>query len=80
MRIAVQTISDAHLLPVIEQMLAQLPFEIPGFHADNGSVHPERGRRRGLGHHHSAIGAQGRLRPTYSINAFSFEGCSCLLG
>ena len=32
-----QTISEAHLLPVIEQMLAQFPFEILGFHADNGS-------------------------------------------
>ena len=33
----VQTISEAHLLPVIEQMLEQFPFEILGFHADNGS-------------------------------------------
>jgi len=33
----VQTISEAHLLPVIEQMLEQFPFEIVGFHADNGS-------------------------------------------
>lgn len=33
----VQTLSEAHLLPVIEQMLAQFPFEILGFHADNGS-------------------------------------------
>jgi len=33
----VQTISEAHLLSVIEQMLAQFPFEILGFHADNGS-------------------------------------------
>jgi transposase InsO family protein len=33
----VQTISEAYLLPVIEQMLAQFPFEILGFHADNGS-------------------------------------------
>jgi transposase InsO family protein len=33
----VQTISEAYLLPVIEQMLAQFPFEIRGFHADNGS-------------------------------------------
>lgn len=33
----VQTISEAHLLPVIEQMLAQFPFEVLGFHADNGS-------------------------------------------
>ena len=33
----VQGISEAHLLPVIEQMLAQFPFEILGFHADNGS-------------------------------------------
>jgi len=33
----VQTISEVHLLPVIEQMLEQFPFEILGFHADNGS-------------------------------------------
>ena len=33
----VQTISEAHLLPVIEQMLAQFPFVLLGFHADNGS-------------------------------------------
>ena len=33
----VHTISEAHLLPVIEQMLEQFPFEILGFHADNGS-------------------------------------------
>lgn len=33
----VQTISEAHLLPVIEQMLEQFPFTILGFHADNGS-------------------------------------------
>jgi len=34
---SVQTISEAHLLPVIAQMLEQFPFEILGFHADNGS-------------------------------------------
>jgi hypothetical protein len=34
---SVQTISAAHLLPAIEQMLEQFPFEILGFHADNGS-------------------------------------------
>jgi transposase InsO family protein len=34
---SVATIAEAHLLPVIEQMLAQFPFEILGFHADNGS-------------------------------------------
>jgi hypothetical protein len=34
---SVQVISEAHLLSVIEQMLAQFPFEILGFHADNGS-------------------------------------------
>jgi hypothetical protein len=33
----VQAISEAHLLPVIEQMLEQFPFVILGFHADNGS-------------------------------------------
>lgn len=34
---SVQAISEAYMLPVIEQMLAQFPFEIVGFHADNGS-------------------------------------------
>ena len=33
----VHTISEAHLLPMIGQMLDQFPFEILGFHADNGS-------------------------------------------
>jgi transposase InsO family protein len=34
---SVQTISEAHLLPVIRQMLEQFPFALLGFHADNGS-------------------------------------------
>lgn len=34
---SVQTIAEVHLVPVIEQMLEQFPFEILGFHADNGS-------------------------------------------
>ena len=34
---SVQTISEVHLLSVIEEMLSQFPFEILGFHADNGS-------------------------------------------
>jgi len=34
---SVRTISEVHLLPVIEQMLEQFPFELLGFHADNGS-------------------------------------------
>ena len=34
---SVQTISEVHLLSVIEEMLAQFPFAILGFHADNGS-------------------------------------------
>lgn len=34
---SVQTLSEVHLLPVIEQMLEQFPFAILGFHADNGS-------------------------------------------
>ena len=33
----VQTISEVHLLPVIEQMPEQFPFELLGLHADNGS-------------------------------------------
>ena len=33
----VQAISEAHLLPVIQQLLEQFPFAILGFHADNGS-------------------------------------------
>lgn len=39
---SVRTISEIHLLPVIEQMLAQFPFEILGFHADNGSEYVNR--------------------------------------
>jgi transposase InsO family protein len=34
---AVAQISEAHLLPVLEAMLAQFPFRIQGFHSDNGS-------------------------------------------
>jgi transposase InsO family protein len=34
---SVQTISEVHLLPVIIQMLDDFPFQIMGFHADNGS-------------------------------------------
>jgi transposase InsO family protein len=34
---AVPRISEAYLLPVLEQMLAQFPFQIRGFHTDNGS-------------------------------------------
>lgn len=34
---SVQALCEAHLLPVIEQMLDQFPFMILGFHADNGS-------------------------------------------
>ena len=34
---SVGTISEVHLLPVIEQMIDQFPFLILGFHADNGS-------------------------------------------
>lgn len=33
----VETISERHLLPVLEAMLHQVPFEIRGFHCDNGS-------------------------------------------
>ncbi len=32
-----ETISEAHLLPVLEAMLHQFPFRIRGFHCDNGS-------------------------------------------
>jgi transposase InsO family protein len=34
---ATEQISEAYLLPVMEGMLAQFPFEIRGFHSDNGS-------------------------------------------
>jgi len=34
---AVESISEAHLLPVLEAMLHQFPFRIRGFHSDNGS-------------------------------------------
>lgn len=33
----VETISEQHLLPVLEAMLHQIPFLIRGFHCDNGS-------------------------------------------
>ncbi len=32
-----ETISEAHLLPVLEAILHQFPFRIRGFHSDNGS-------------------------------------------
>ena len=32
-----QTISEAHLKPVLEAMLHQFPFRVRGFHSDNGS-------------------------------------------
>lgn len=32
-----QTISESHLIPVLEAMLHQFPFLIQGFHSDNGS-------------------------------------------
>jgi len=34
---SVPCISEAYLLPVLEQMIAQFPFQIRGFHTDNGS-------------------------------------------
>jgi transposase InsO family protein len=34
---SVERISEIYLLPVLEQMLRQFPFEIRGFHSDNGS-------------------------------------------
>ena len=34
---AVEQISEAFLLPMLEGMLAQFPFQIRGFHSDNGS-------------------------------------------
>ena len=34
---SVQGISEAFLLPVLEQMIEQFPFEIASFHSDNGS-------------------------------------------
>src|ERR1039458_9728267 len=33
----VETISERHLLPVLEAMLHQFPFRILGLHCDNGS-------------------------------------------
>ena len=39
---SVHTIAGSHLAPVIEQMLEQFPFEILGFHADNGSTYVNR--------------------------------------
>jgi hypothetical protein len=34
---SVDQISEAFLLPMLERMLAQFPFQILGFHSDNGS-------------------------------------------
>jgi transposase InsO family protein len=34
---SVEQISEAFLLPMLERMLAQFPFQILGFHSDNGS-------------------------------------------
>jgi transposase InsO family protein len=34
---AVEQISEAFLLPMLERMLTQFPFQIRGFHSDNGS-------------------------------------------
>jgi len=33
----VQGLSEAYLLPVLEMVIAQFPFQIDGFHSDNGS-------------------------------------------
>jgi hypothetical protein len=33
----VETISERHLIPMLEAMLHQFPFPILGFHCDNGS-------------------------------------------
>jgi transposase InsO family protein len=33
----VQGISEAHLLPALASIIAQFPFEVQGFHSDNGS-------------------------------------------
>jgi IS30 family transposase len=35
--LATPRISEAYLLPVLESLLAQFPFQIRGFHSDNGS-------------------------------------------
>ena len=32
-----ETISEAHLIPVLEAILHQFPFLVRGFHSDNGS-------------------------------------------
>lgn len=32
-----ERISEAYLLPVLQDLMAQFPFEILGFHSDNGS-------------------------------------------
>ena len=33
----VERIREAYLLPVLEPIIAQFPFEVSGFHSDNGS-------------------------------------------
>jgi len=42
LRVAVEGISEAHLLPALEAALARFPFELQGFHSDNGSEYINR--------------------------------------
>ena len=37
-----ERISEAYLIPVLEEMLASFPFVIRGFHSDNGSEYINR--------------------------------------
>jgi hypothetical protein len=46
---SVQTNGEAHLLPVIQQMLEQFPFEILGFRVDNGSEYVNHTNGAGTG-------------------------------
>ncbi len=40
---SVERISEAHMIPVLEQMLEEFPFTILGFHSDNGSEYINQG-------------------------------------
>jgi hypothetical protein len=39
----VEKISEANMIPVLEQMLVQFPFTVLGFHCDNGSEYINQG-------------------------------------
>ena len=59
---AVAAISEAFLVPVLEEMLATLPFVVVGFHADNGSEYVNRSVAAMLNKLHVADFTKSRAR------------------